>query len=585
MVLRTGAASDRMTVSTIRERPVSDHWKQLGKELNLDPVLARVLAARGIKSGSDLDHGFHHLIPVERMAGVKDAADRIVLAIERDERIVIAGDFDADGATSSVLCVSALRAFGAKHVDFAVPDRFELGYGLTKEFVQSLLRSEPDLIITVDNGISSVDGVAFARENGIDVIITDHHLPPEKLPPAFAIVNPQLQEGEFGSQPAGVGVAFYLILQVRKTLNQIGYFDKTGLSIPNVASYLDLVALGTVVDLVPLDRNNRLLVSQGLKRMQNGKTRPGIKTLCSLSGVDIKQINEEKLGFQIGPRLNAAGRLEDMRVGIHALLAEDSETAMQYGTELQKINRARRKLQDEMTENAFDVIVEHIDSKRCGICIFGKDYHEGVVGLVASKLAQTIHRPTIVFATGKGAKSVLLKGSARSIAGIHVRDVLADIASTYPRLIHSFGGHAMAAGLTIHRDSFERFSNIFDSFVTQRAPENAFDGLVYTDGELEDHHFSLDFVHQIDSFGPWGQSFPKPLFHGTFQVLFQQLTSDGKHLKLELVRERRLFNAIAFRRNERVPDRVKIAYRPAINDYRAQHTLQLIVEHIEPSTE
>lgn len=573
-----------MTGSTIRERPVPERWKQLGEELNLDPVLARILTTRGIQSGSDLDHSFQNLIPVERLTGVQEAADRIVLAIERQERIVIAGDFDTDGATSSVLCVSALRAFGAKHIDFAVPNRFELGYGLSKEFVQSLLRYEPDVIVTVDNGISSVDGVTFARENNIDVIITDHHLPPEKLPPANAIVNPQLQDGEFGSQPAGVGVAFYLILQVRRTLNQIGYFEKNGITAPNLASYLDLVALGTIVDLVPLDRNNRLLVSQGIKRMQHGRTRPGIQTLCTLSGFDIKKMNEDKLGFQIGPRLNAAGRLKDMRVGIHALLAENSETAMRYATELQRINQERRKLQHEMTETAFATVVEHINPNCCGISIFDKNYHEGVVGLVAGKLAQTIHRPTIVFAAGKGAKSALLKGSARSIEGIHIRDVLADMATTYPQLIRSYGGHAMAAGLTIHRDSFERFANIFDSFVAQRAPENAFDDVVYTDGELEDHHFSLDFVHKIDSLGPWGQAFPKPIFHGTFQVLFQQLTSDGKHLKLELGRASRLFNAIAFHRNECVPETVKIAYRPAINDYRAQQTLQLIIEHIEPIT-
>ena len=257
---------------------------------------------------------------------------------------------------------------------------------------------------------------------------------------------------------------------------------------------------------------------------------------------------------------------------------------MQYATELHQINQERRELQHDMTQIALDMVDKYFDPKRCGVCIFEESYHEGVVGLVAGKLAQKICRPTIAFAAGRGAKSVLLKGSARSIEGIQIRDVLADIATTYPELIHSYGGHAMAAGLTIHRDSFERFANIFDAFVAQRAPENAFDDVVYTDGELEDHHFSLDFVHQIDALGPWGQAFPKPLFHGTFQVLFQQFTSNGKHLKLELVREKRLFDAIAFHHNESVPDKVKIAYRPEINDYRQRPTLQLIVEHIEPLT-
>ena len=571
-----------MTVSTIRERQVADHWKQLSEELNLEPVLARILTSRGIQCGSELDYRFQNLIPIERLEGVQDAAKRIVGAIEQQERIIICGDFDADGATSSVLCVSALKAFGAKHVDFAVPNRFDLGYGLTKEFVATLLRFDPNLLITVDNGISSIDGVTFAREHGVDVIITDHHLPPKELPPATAIVNPQSMSTDFGSQPAGVGVAFYLMLQVRKTLHKSGYFDENGIQVPNLASYLDLVALGTVVDLVPLDRNNRLLVTHGLKRMQDGRTRPGIETLCILSGVNIQKISEVELGFQIGPRLNAAGRLKDMSTGIHALLAEDSKIAMKYANELHKINQKRRDLQHDMTETAFEVVSDNIDSKHCGICVYDKSFHEGVVGLVAGKLAQKHHRPTIVFAAGKGARSVLLKGSARSIEGIHIRDVIADIATLYPDLIRSFGGHAMAAGLTIHRESFERFANIFDNFVAQRASENTFDDVVYTDGELEDHQFSLGFVNKIEALGPWGQAFPKPLFQGTFQVLFQQLTSNGKHLKLELVREKRVFDAIAFHRSDSVPDRVKIAFRPEINDYRDRSTLQLIVEHIEP---
>ncbi|MXZ44441.1 MAG: single-stranded-DNA-specific exonuclease RecJ [Gammaproteobacteria bacterium] len=574
-----------MIGSSIRERQVGDHWLRLSEELNVDPVLARILTARGVESGSDLDYGFDNLIPLDLLMGIEEAAHRIVCAIEQQERIVIAGDFDADGATASVLCVSALKDFGAKNVDFAVPNRFELGYGLSTAFVDTLLPIEPDLIITVDNGISSVDGVSFAQDKGIDVIITDHHLPPKELPPATAIVNPQLAGCDFGSQPAGVGVAFYLMLQVRRNLHQIGHFEKNGLTAPNLASYLDLVALGTVVDLVPLDRNNRLLVTQGLKRMQNGQTRPGIEALCMLSGVNLQRISEIELGFQIGPRLNAAGRLKDISVGIHALLAKDIETAMPYATELHQFNQQRRELQQDMTETAFDAVEDYIDSKRCGVCIFEESYHEGVVGLVAGKLAQKIRRPTIVFAAGQGTNSVMLKGSARSIGGIHIRDVLADISTGYPDLIRSYGGHAMAAGLTIHRESFERFANVFDTFVAERAPENAFNDVVYTDGELEDHHFSLNFVHEIDALGPWGQSFPKPLFHGEFQVLNQQFTANGKHLKLELIRAKRLFNAIFFQRNVRVPDRVRIAFRPSLNEYRGRQTLQLIVEHVEPSIE
>ena len=571
-----------MVASFIRERPVADRWKQLSEDLKLDPVLARILTTRGVKSAADLDYSFKNLIPVEKLYGVDEAAKRVVDAIERQERVIIAGDFDTDGATASVLCVSVLKAFGAKQVDFAVPNRFDLGYGLTAKFVETLLRFAPNLIITVDNGISSNDGVTFARENGIDVVITDHHLPPKELPPANAIVNPQLLGCDFGSQPAGVGVVFYLMLQVRRLLNQSGFFQKNNITAPNLASYLDLVAIGTVVDLVPLDRNNRLLVTQGLKRMQGGRTRPGVETLCTLSGVDIKKIDEENLGFQIGPRLNAAGRLKDISIGIHTLLAEDQETAMRHATELQRINQERREIQREMTEVALDAATENVDPTRCGVCIFDKNYHEGVVGLVAGRLAQTIHRPTIVFAVGKGVRSVLLKGSGRSIAGINIRDVIADIASAYPQLIQSHGGHAMAAGLTIHRESFERFANIFDNFVQQRAPKNAFDAVLYTDGELDDHHFSLDFVKQIDSLGPWGQDFPRPLFHGNFRVLGQQFTSNGKHLRLELIRGKQLFHAIMFQRDSHVPDDVKIAFRPVINDYRDRQTLQLIVERVEP---
>lgn len=566
----------------MRERPVDEVWKQLSAELNVEPILARILTSRGIRSASDLDYSLHHLIPVDRLAGVETAANRLVSAIERQERIIITGDFDTDGATASVLCVSALQTFGARNVDFAVPNRIDLGYGLSKKFVESLIPLEPDLIITVDNGISSIDGVNFAQENGIDVIITDHHLPPKSLPPAVAIVNPQLQNGEFGSHPAGVGVAFYLILKVRRSLQESGYFEKHGISAPNLASYLDLVALGTVADLVPLDRNNRLLVSQGLRRMQNGRTRPGIESLCKLSGVDIKKIDEEKIGFQISPRLNAAGRLQDMKIGIHALLADDRGTAMKYATELQQINLKRRELQREMTDVALHRLHEYIDENRCSVCIYDQRFHEGIVGLVASKLAHTTKKPAIVFASGKkDVKTLLLKGSARSIPGIHIRDVLADMATAYPHLIQSYGGHAMAAGLAIHRDSLERFTNIFDGFVAERVTENTFTDVIYTDGELEDHHFSLDFVNEIDSYGPWGQAYPKPLFHGTFEVLLQQFTTDGKHLKLELAYKNRLLDAIVFHRSERVSQHVSIAYRLAVNDYRARPTLQLVVEHVE----
>ncbi len=572
-------------MSKFQPRPVNDSWQTLATELDIDPVLARILSARGVDSPADIDLELKNLLSPNGLSNIQNAAARVIHAIQYDETIIIAGDFDADGATASALCVSVLKAFGAKHVDFAVPDRFTLGYGLSRAFVETIIERKPNLIITADNGISSVDGVQFARDCGIDVIITDHHLPPDVLPPAHAIVNPQLDGCEFSSQPAGVGVAFYLMVEVRRQLVAVNYFDENHISKPSLAEWLDLVAVGTITDLVPLDRNNRLLVKQGLNRIARGLTRPGIIALCEVSKVREEDVSEETLGFHIGPRLNSAGRLSDISVGIRLLLAQDIVTARTLAQELNEMNQQRRAIQQDMTEVAMESLNNRFDLSQKGICIFDESYHEGIVGIVASRIVEQVHRPAVVFAPGQGSRAKLLKGSARSIPRIHIRDVFADINTAHPQLIHTFGGHAMAAGLTIHRDSFSRFANIFHQTIERTAPEDSFTPVFLSDGVLATSHLNLNFARQIDGLGPWGQSFPRPTFEGKFGVLDQRHTLNGKHLILTLSKENKLFEAIAFNHPEPVLESIKVLYRLGTNLYRRIPTLQLIVESIEPVEE
>lgn len=560
-----------------------ENWEQLQRELNVSPVLARVLSARGVASGSDVDLTLARMLPPDGLAGIQHAAARLVYAIDNHERIFVSGDFDADGATASALCVSLLSEFGAKHVGYVVPNRFQFGYGLTRPYVESLLEQNPDVIITVDNGISSNDGIAFARDQGIDVIVTDHHLPPEHLPAANVIVNPQLDKGSFPSAPAGVGVAFYLMVELRRQLRNADHFGKNRLEEPNVASYLDLVALGTIVDLVPLDQNNRILVGNGLQRMRSGRCRPGIAALCEASNVDSATINEEDLGYRLGPRINAAGRLEDISLGIQALIANDLREARKCVSKLNAINVERREIQTEMTDMALRYLDTVAADDRKGICIHEASFHEGVVGLVANQIVTKLSRPAVVFAVANDGKSEMLKGSARSTPNVHIRDVLADIDARYPHLIKSFGGHAMAAGLTIHGSSLDRFSNLFESAVAARTPAESFGSTVHTDGELKPNELSMDLVREIDKWGPWGQEFERPLFHGSFNVVSEVPVGNRKHVKLVLKMDARVVDAIAFNQRPVGAPAVEISYRPSANRFAGVTTLQLIVDSLQPS--
>lgn len=548
------------------------------EKLGVDPILGRILASRGVESESDTNLRLSELLTPDGLEGIQNAAARLVHAIQSDELILIAGDFDADGATASALCVSMLRDFGAKRIDFVVPDRFRFGYGLSKSFVQSLLSKNPQVIVTVDNGISSNEGVAFACEHGIDTIITDHHLPPEELPAASAIVNPQLSKSSFASTPAGVGVAFYVMVEVRRQLRMLDHFEKNQLRDPNVADYLDLVALGTVVDLVPFDHNNRILVSNGLTRMRRRRTRPGIIALCEIARVKLENIDAEDLGYRLGPRLNAAGRLEDISIGIQALLSSNIGDARIHVGRLNEINAERQQMQSEMTEVAHRYLDSLTNLDRPGICVYDVSFHEGIVGLIASQVVARLNRPAAVFANAQDGRSGLIKGSARSVANVHIRDVLADIDAQYPHLLISYGGHAMAAGVTIHKASFERFSSLFETAVAARTTMGSFNDVLYTDGELDDENLTLQLVREINEWGPWGKDFDPPVFHGSFDVVSQQIVGRGRHLKLVLRQSRKLVDAIAFNHGALDAERVEVAYRPTGNSFRGSTTLQLVVE-------
>lgn len=565
-------------------RPIPPNWPHIQENLGVDPILGRILAARGVESEFDTNLRLSELLPPDGLEGIENAAARLVHAIQEDELILIAGDFDADGATASALCVLMLRDYGARRVESVVPDRFRFGYGLSKAFVQSLLGKQPQVIVTVDNGISSNEGVDFARENGIDTIITDHHLPPEVLPAASAIVNPQLSKSSFESTPAGVGVAFYLMVEVRRQLRTLNHFEKNQLTEPKVADYLDLVALGTVVDLVPLDRNNRILVANGLNRMRRRRTRPGIIALCEIAKVRLEQIDAEDLGYRLGPRLNAAGRLEDISIGIQALLTSNLGDARIHVGRLNEINAERQQMQQEMTEVAHRYLDSLTNLDRSGICVYDESFHEGIVGLIASQVVGRLNRPAVVFADAQDGSSKFIKGSARSVANFHIRDVLADIDSQYPNLLISYGGHAMAAGVTIHKASFERFSSLFESAVAARAESGSFSDVLYTDGELDDEHLTLQLVRSIEDWGPWGKDFDPPVFHGSFDVVNQQIVGQGRHLKMVLRQHQKLVDAIAFNHGSIDAARVEVAYRPTGNRFRGSTTLQLVVECAQPAT-
>jgi len=570
-----------MTLRIVR-RPASGALALSGR---LHPVLERVYAARGVCSQSDLDHSLLRLLPVGTLEGIPAAVE--LLLAHRMRRVLVVGDFDADGATSCALMVRALRALGFAHVDFLVPNRFRFGYGLTPEIVTLAAARMPSLIVTVDNGISSHAGVAAARERGIDVLITDHHLPAAQLPDASVIVNPNLAGSRFGSRSlAGVGVAFYVMAAVRRALDSAGL---TSSAAAGVAELLDLVALGTVADVVPLDANNRVLVAQGLRRIRAGRCVPGIRALLALAGRAAADLTAADLAFGVAPRLNAAGRIDDMTVGVQCLLADEDGAARELAARLDALNEERRAIEARMQQEALSavrVLEKPLESavQRSGVCLFDESWHQGVVGLVASRVKERLRRPVIAFASADAAS---LRGSARSIEGVHIRDVLDSIAARHPGLIHRFGGHAMAAGLTLERERLDEFARAFDAEVARCLPVAGATDAVETDGELSVEEIALATAEALRAGGPWGQAFPEPCFDGLFSIRNTRVIGE-RHMKMwvEPAGSGRSFDAIAF--NHLTPGApvvppagpLQLVYRLEVNEYQGERRLQLLIDHL-----
>ena len=568
----------------IDPRPLPANLPDLG---DLPPLLTRLYAARGVRSTVELDKGLARLIPYQRLKGIDAAVSLLVTALQQRQRILIVGDFDADGATASSVGVLGLRMLGAAHVDYLVPNRFEYGYGLTPEIVAVALQREPQLLLTVDNGISSVEGVAAAKAAGLTVLVTDHHLPGPELPAADAIVNPNQPGCAFPSKAlAGVGVMFYVLLALRAKLRELNWFAERSLAEPNLAELLDLVALGSVADVVPLDANNRILVHQGLARIRAGRARPGLRAVLEVAGRDYQRINSTDLGFILGPRLNAAGRLDDMSLGIECLLCEDAALASDMAQQLDELNKDRKSIEQGMQREALAQLKDlPLTDMPFGLCLFEPDWHQGVIGILASRLKERYFRPAIAFAdAGDG----LLKGSARSVPGLHIRDALDAVAAKHPGLISKFGGHAMAAGLSLPQEHYGAFTAAFDAEVRRQLSADDLTGRLLSDGQLSVTEFNLELAKALRHAGPWGQHFPEPLFHGAFQIVQQRLVGD-KHLKLVLQTEcgGQTLDGIAFNIDRELwPNPtvrwVEVAYKLDVNEFRGNQTVQLMIAHLAP---
>ena len=556
------------------------------------PLLARIYAARGISSLDSLDRSFASLPSPSLLKGMPEAVDRLYDALIRDEQIVIIGDFDADGATSSALMMLALRDMGFEHLNFLVPNRFDYGYGLTPEIVDLAQQYSPKLIVTVDNGISSNDGVTHAGKLGIEVIITDHHLPGDCLPNATAIINPNQPGCSFPSKSlAGVGVAFYLLSGLRAKLRDKGWFIDKSLSEPNLAHWLDLVALGTVADVVPLDQVNRIFVYQGLLRIRSGHSRPGIQALLQISGKNPQKLMASDLGFAIGPRLNAAGRLDDISLGIQCLLTDNLNEARETAECLDQLNRDRKSIEKGMQSEAIielDKLSLESQEMPSALCLFQRDWHQGVVGLVASRLKEKYHRPVVAFARSDDG---YLKGSCRSISGLHIRDALEALALRDPGLILKFGGHAMAAGLTMEESHLENFSNAFQEHVNTVISPDDLNARIMTDGSLEEEQINMQTASMLREAGPWGQQFPEPSFQGIFKIKQQRIVGKN-HLKLLLQLHSNpiyTFDAIYFNVDldcwpSDKHQNVTCVYRLEINEFRDKESLQLVIEYMAPES-
>jgi len=546
-------------------------------------VLKRVYASRGVQNPADLALTLDQLTPPTSLKGIQEAAELLADAIEGEARVLIVGDFDADGATSCAMAVSVLRQMGLSEVAYLVPNRFEFGYGLTPEIVEMAARQAPDLLITVDNGISSIEGVAAAQGLGISVLITDHHLPGNTLPTADVIVNPNQPGCAFPSKSlAGVGVMFYVLTALRATLRQRNWFADRGIEPPNLGDALDLVALGTVADVVPLDHNNRILVAAGLARIRSGRARPGIEALFEVAGRDHRAATAGDLGFVVGPRLNAAGRLDDMSIGIECLLSESTQTARQHAQALHNLNRERRDIEQSMQQDALAKL-EALDLSGgqlpYAMTLYDPSWHQGVIGILASRIRERVYRPTLVFAD---ADEGMLKGSGRSIAGLHLRDVLDRVATRHPGLLEKFGGHAMAAGLSLAKADLDTFREALNSVVAETLSHQSPERIQDSDGALAAGEMNVELAEQLSAGGPWGQQFPEPLFDGRFSVKRHRIVGE-KHLKLSLESDGKEIEAIAFNVDaeqwQAQPlESMGALYRLDINDYRGDRTVQLVID-------
>jgi len=558
------------------------------KPITSSSVLNRVYSYRGIQDLAELDYSLARLLPYHDLKGMDEAVALLAEAITEQQRILVVGDFDADGATSSALAKLVLTAFGAKHVDYLVPNRFEFGYGLSPELIEVAKELKPDLIVTVDNGISSIAGVSAAQQAGIKVLVTDHHLAGDELPQANAIVNPNQPGDMFPSKNmAGVGVVFYVLLALRARLREDNWFESQVIEEPNLAHYLDIVALGTVADVVPLDSNNRLLVHNGLKLIRAGRCRPGIQALLQLAKRQLAKVTATDLGFSVGPRLNAAGRLDDMSVGIECLLAEDEGAAKELAEILHSLNSDRRQVEQEMQDEALSKLEEvdwHTGEFDHSVCLYEPHWHQGVVGLLASRIKEKVKKPCIVFAN---ADEVSIKGSARSVKEVHIRDALALVDSRHPQLVEKFGGHAMAAGLSMPLNNLEKFQRAFEKAVADLLNGKMIEDVIETDGELKQEDMTIETAHELALAGPFGQGFPEPAFDGEFIVLNHRIVGEN-HLKLTLQAcdQQAPIPAIAFRIDveewlSQPAQKIRAVYKPDINDYYNVPELQLMIQYFE----
>ena len=573
-------------IRTIQQRPIVSGPALDGAEI--DPLLQRIFASRGVTDPQQIQYQLGNLENPNQLKGMSEATALLEEALRKHQRILIIGDYDADGATSTAVVVLALRALGATFVDYLAPNRFEYGYGLTPGIVELASGRSPDLIITVDNGISSIDGVAAAKALGIKVLVTDHHLAGPELPAADAIVNPNQPGCLFNSKAiAGVGVAYYLMIALRGRLRLSGWFDELEVAQPNLADLLDLVALGTVADVVSLDSNNRILVEQGLRRIRAGRARPGLLALIELGNRNLSNLVSQDLGFAVGPRLNAAGRLDDISLGIECLLTDDPNLAMDMAKQLDQLNQDRKQIEQGIQQEAMQILngmqLDSTEDLPLGICLYDESWHSGVIGIVASRVKDRVHRPVITF--GKVSETEI-KGSGRSVEAVHIRDLLERIATQNPGLIQKYGGHAMAAGLSIAPENYKVFAELFDQAVRDTVNEQQLQAIVMTDGELDGPHLNLQTADALRNAGPWGSGFPEPLFDGEFILENQKIVGE-RHLKFRAIEPRSglAIEAIAFNVDldswPSTCDRARLAYRLDVNEYRGNRTAQLVCDYLE----